>query len=45
MTSTSKEALEVTILDRVLYLYYPIWFKKDEIKALIGLGNEVNAMT
>ena len=46
MTGASKEASEV-ILCQVLCIHYPVQFRKDKatIKALIDLGNEVNAMT
>ena len=33
------------ILDWVLCIYYPIWFKKDEVQALINSNNKVNTMT
>lgn len=32
------------ILDQVLYIHYPIWFKKDKVRALIDLSSEVNAI-
>ena len=32
-------------LERVPYIYYSIWFKKNEVQALIDSDNEVNAMT
>ena len=40
---TNKE--DDVALQRVSYVYYPIWFKKKEIQALIDSGSEVNAMT
>lgn len=33
------------ILEKVLCIYYSIWFKKDEIQALIDLGSKINAIT
>ena len=32
-------------LQRVLYIYYPIRFKKKEVQALIDSGSKVNAIT
>ena len=32
-------------LQRVPCVYYLIWFKKNEVQALIDSGSEVNAMT
>ena len=32
-------------MQRVLCVYYPIWFKKKEVQALIDSGSEVNAMS
>ena len=42
---TSKE--DEVALERVPCVYYPLRFRKDtaDVKALIDLGNEVNAMT
>ena len=42
MIETSKE--DNVALQRVLCVYYPIWFKKKEVQALVDFGNEVNAM-
>ena len=44
MTETSKE--DCVFLERVLYIYYPLRFQKDnaDVKDLIDSGNEVNAM-
>lgn len=33
------------ILDRVLYIYYLVYFKKNEIRSLINSDSEVNAIT
>lgn len=33
------------IVERVFCIYYSVWFKKNEEKALINFGNEVNIMT
>ena len=43
MTETSKK--DDVALQRVPCVYYPIWFKKKEVQALIDLGSEVNAIT
>ena len=43
VTETNKE--DDVALQRVLYIHYPIWFKKKEVQALIDSGSEVNAMT
>ena len=45
MIEASQE--DVVVLDWVFCIYYPIWFKKNEIQvqALINSGSEVNAMT
>ena len=43
MTKTSKK--DDVPLQRVLYIHYPIWFKKKEVQALIDSGSEANAMT
>lgn len=32
------------VFDRVLYICYLIWFKKNEIQALIDLNSKVNIM-
>lgn len=32
-------------LARVLYIYYPIWFKKNKIWTLINSGSKVNTIT
>lgn len=32
-------------LDWVLCIYYPVWFKKDKVRALINFGNKVNTIT
>lgn len=32
-------------LQKVLYIHYLIWFKKEEVQALINSVSEVNAMT
>ena len=32
-------------LKRILYIYYPIQFKKMEVQALINLGSKFNTMT
>ena len=42
VTETSKEDV---ILKQVSYIYYLIWFKKNEIQALIDSSSKVNAMT
>ena len=42
VTETSKE--DDVALQRVLYIHYPIWFKKKEVQVLIDSGSEVNAM-
>ena len=42
MIETGKE--DGVVLRRVPYVYYPIWFKKKEVQALIDSGNEVNVI-
>lgn len=43
MTKASKK--DFLMLERVFYIYYPILFKKDNIKALINSESEVNIIT
>lgn len=43
MVKTSIKDILI-VLEKVLYIYYPVWFKSDEIKALINSGNKVNNM-
>ena len=43
MTETSKK--DDVALQKILYIHYPIWFKKKEVQALIDSGSEVNAIT
>ena len=43
VTGTSKE--NDVALELILYLYYLIWFKKNDIQAWIESSNKVNAMT
>lgn len=33
------------ILKRVSYIYYPVWFKKEELRVLINSGTEINTVT
>lgn len=33
------------ILDQVSYIHYPVWYKKDEIRALINFGSKINVIT
>lgn len=33
------------VLERVLCIQYPIWFKKNKVQALLDSSSEVNAMT
>lgn len=42
MTEINKEDMA---LDQVSCIHYPVWFKKDKIKALINSGSKVNAMS
>lgn len=46
ITKAKKTAEPSTPLKRVLYIYHPLYFKKDEakIKALIDSNKEVNIM-
>lgn len=44
ITGTSKQAQKVTILDLVSCVHNLNLFKKDEVGALIDLGNDVNTM-
>lgn len=41
MTGTSKE--NNIVLERVPYIHYLLWFKKNENQALIDFGNKLNA--
>ena len=43
VTKTNKE--DYVPLERLSCFHYLIWFKKNEIQALIDLDSEVNAMT
>ena len=48
MTGASREAPKLRVLDRVLYICYPIQFRKDkgeDVLALLDSGSEVNAIT
>ena len=48
VTSASKEAQEVIVLDHVPCIHYPVQFWKDQgatIWAVIDSGNKVNTMT
>ena len=42
MTEASQEDV---VLDWVPCICYPIWFKKNEVQALIDSSSEINAMT
>lgn len=42
VTGASKEDVA---LNRVLRIYHPVWFKNDEVWALINSDSKVNAMT
>lgn len=42
VTETSKED---NTLEKILYIYYLIWFKKNKVQALFDLSNKVNIMT
>lgn len=42
ITEASKK--DNIALDRVLCIYYPIWFKKNEVQTLINSGSEINAI-
>lgn len=46
MTKASKE--DTVVLEKVLCIYYPLFFckdKKNKLRTLINLGSKVNAMT
>ena len=43
MTEANQE--NVVVLDWVPCICYPIWFKKNEVQALIDSGSKVNVMT
>ena len=48
VTSASKKAPKVRVLDRVPCICYPVKFHKDkgkDVLALLDSGSEVNAMT
>lgn len=32
------------VLEKVSCIYYPVWFKKDKVKALINFGSEINTI-
>ena len=40
------EASKNAILERIPYIWYPVWFKNNQnnMKTLIDLGSKVNAM-
>lgn len=42
MTKTSNENV---VLNQILYFYYPLWFKKNEVQALINSGSKINIKT
>ena len=39
MTDTSKEVVKEP------YIYYPVWFQEEQVRALFDSGSEVNAMS
>lgn len=43
MTKANKE--EIMIVKRVFCIYYSIWFKKNNIRALINFDNKINFMS
>ena len=43
MIETSKK--DDVALDWVSFIYYSIWFEKNEFQALINFGSKVNVMT
>ena len=48
VTGASREALKVRVLDRVLYICYPVQFRKNkgkDVLALLNSKSEVNVMT
>ena len=48
MTEANKEDNDEVVLVKVLYIHYPLRFRKDKenkVRALIDLGSEVNAIT
>lgn len=42
MTRASKEDMALNQIFDIIY--YPIWFKKDKVRALINLSSKVNTM-
>lgn len=45
---TSAKKADMIILDKVIYIYYLVWFQKGGkkvYKAIINFVNEINAMT
>lgn len=42
MIENSKEEVA---LDQIFCIYYPVWFEKDEIRALINSSSKIIAMT
>ena len=48
MTGASRDALKVKVLDKVLFICYPVQFRKDngkDVLALLNSGSKVNAIT
>lgn len=43
VTEVNKE--DDMILEKVSCIYYPVWFKKNEVRALIDFGSKVNAIS
>ena len=43
--SVTEASQEDVVLDQISCICYLIWFKKNEVQALIDFGNKVNAMT
>lgn len=43
MTKASKN--DNVVLEKILYIYYLIWFKENKVWALSNLNSEVNTMT
>lgn len=42
MIETNKENV---VLEKILYIHYPIWFRKNEVCALIDFKSKVNIIT
>lgn len=42
---TEANKKDYIVLERISYIYYFFWFKKDKVKALIEFDSKINNMT